>query len=149
MKKTWILVADSARARIFTAEHVSGPLREVKDIAHSEAHLKDQDLVTDRPGRNTGSGGAHHALNDKNDPKRHEAAQFAGRLAEELEHGRVNNRFEQLILVAEPSLLGRVRDHLNEHLKRMISFELDKNLAQLDASKIREHLPEILPSQAV
>jgi len=61
MKKTWILVADSSKARLFTVESASGPLIEVRDFLHPESRMHEQELTTDLPGkhRNDTGVGAH------------------------------------------------------------------------------------------
>lgn len=148
MKKTWILVADSARARIFEASAINDPLEEVRDLSNSEAHLKNRDMDSDKPGRGAG-GDAHHAMDTTSDSKEHEIEAFARYIATELDNARTQNSFGQLIVVAAPSFLGQLREMLSEPLAKMVSYELDKNLSKMDSEEIRQHLPEILPSYSV
>ena len=54
-------------------------------------------------------------------------------------------RFQQLLLVAEPSFLGLLRARLCPQMKKLVCFELASNLAALGATEIRGHLPELLP----
>lgn len=148
MKKTWILVADSAHARIFEAEAINAPLNEIRDFSNAEAHLKNVDLDSDRPGRGAG-GDAHHAMDTTSTTKEHEIENFARYIAHELDNARTHNSFDQLIVVAAPSFLGQIREVISEPLAKMVSYELDKNLSKMDSDEIRQHLPEILPSYAV
>lgn len=148
MKKTWILVADSAHARIFEADAINAPLNEIRDYSNSEAHLKNVDLDSDRPGRGEG-GGSHHAMDTTSDSKEHEIEAFAHYIANELDHARTENSFAQLIVVAAPSFLGQLRQVISDPLAKMVSYELDKNLSKMDSDEIRQHLPEILPSYSV
>lgn len=146
MKLTWILVANNTHARIFTASTPSSPLEEIAGFAHTEGRLHDHDITTDLPGRikSTDSGG--HALEQPTDPKKHQADNFAGQIVQHLEAAHNANKYEQLLLVAEPSFLGLLRNHLPEHIKTHICFELDKNLATYSAADIRKHLPHYLPN---
>lgn len=145
MKSTWILVADSTRARIFTAETPSSLLEEIEDLAHMESRLHDRDITSDLPGKIKSEFGAGHAFEQPTDPKKHETDNFAHRIAQDLEKAHNAKKFEQLLIVAEPSFLGLLRNCLPEQIKKQICFELDKNITMLSAADIRKHLPEFLP----
>ena len=150
MKKTWILVADSSRARIFEAESTIGELREIQALEHPESRLHEVDITADLPGRTqdiTGQG--RHSMEPGTHPKEHEATEFARQISGVLEKGRTDNLFGQLILVAAPSFLGKIRTELKPPLTKTIVHEVSKNLTQMDVEEIRNHLPELLPSQAV
>jgi protein required for attachment to host cells len=146
MKAAWILVANNANARIFTAETPSSPLTELEGFSHSESRFHDRELTTDLPGKIKNAGGiGGHAFEQPTDPKKHEAQVFAHELADTLEAAHNDDKFRQLLLIAEPSFLGLLRDELPDVVKKVVSFELDKNLVKADATEIREHLPEYLP----
>ena len=145
MKLTWILVADSTRARIFTTDTPSSPLEEIEDLSHTEGRLHDREMTSDLPGRIKSSGGGRHALEQPTDPKKHEADSFAHLVAQYLEDAYNVNRFDQLLIVAAPSFLGMLRNHLSEPIKQRVCFELVKDITTLSAADIRQHLPEFLP----
>lgn len=146
MKSTWILVADNSRARIFTAETPSSPLEEIDDLSHSEGRLHDREMTTDLPGKIKSAGAGGHTFEQPTDPKKHEAEVFAHGVANYLEDAHNANKFRQLLIVAEPSFLGLLRNQLSEQIKKSVSFELDKNLTKHSAEDIRQHLPEHLPN---
>ncbi len=147
MKKTWILVADSARARILLAETAKGSLRELEDFSHPEGRLHETEMTTDLPGRSFDRAGqGRHAMEQPTPPDEQEQVRFAKRLAKRLEQGRENEAYRQLILVAAPAFLGQLRKHLSPEVAKLVSYELDKDLARMSAAEIREHLPEYLPS---
>ncbi len=146
MKSTWILVADNSRARIFTAETPSSPLEEIDDLSHSEGRLHDREMTTDLPGKIKSAGAGGHTFEQPTDPKKHEAEVFAHSVANYLEDAHNANKFKQLLIIAEPSFLGLLRNQLPEQIKRLVSFELDKNLTKHSAEDIRQHLPEHLPN---
>lgn len=145
MKSTWILVADNTHVRIFTAKTPSSSLEEVEDLAHSEGRLHDREMTTDLPGRIKSADGSGHAYEQPTDPKKHEADNFAHRVAKHLEAAHNANKFEQLLIIAEPSFLGLLRNQLADHIKQHVCFELDKNITTQTAADIRKHLPEYLP----
>ncbi|MDH5387446.1 MAG: host attachment protein [Gammaproteobacteria bacterium] len=140
-----IVVADSTRARIFTTDSAHSPLLEIETMAHPEGRLHDRDVTSDLPGKDAGAGGSGgHAYEAKTDPKKHELAEFAKRLADHLDDARTANKLSNLLLVAEPAFLGELRAHLSSQTKALIVFELDKNLTHHSPEDIRKHLPKFL-----
>ena len=140
-----IVVADSSRARFFTAASSSSDLIEVETLTNSEARLHDRDITSDLPGKSTGGNGSGgHAYQGKTDPKKHEVSRFAKRIATHLETTRNANKLPKLFLVAEPGFLGELRNHLSSATSEKVVFELDKNLTQQNPKDIRKHLPEFL-----
>lgn len=146
MKLTWILVADSTRARIFTADTPSSPLEEIEDFSHTEGRLHDREITSDLPGKIKSAGAGGHTFEQPTDPKKHEADVFAHRVAQYLEDAHNANRFDQLLIVAGPSFLGLLRNHLPEQIKKLVRFELDKEITMLSTAEIRQHLPQYLPN---
>lgn len=147
MRKTWVIVADNSRARIFTSETPSSPLIEVDSIVHPEARMHDRDITSDLPGRGSGTGGSRHSYETETDAKDYENLGFAKRIAGFLDEARKSDKYKQLIIVAAPSLLGNLRSGLNDQTRRLVSLELDKNLSQLSPAEIRKHMPEFLPNK--
>ena len=77
-------------------------------------------------------------------PKEQDAIRFAREVANHLEQGRVGNRFDRLVVVAEPHFLGLLRKATKPALEQMITLEIDKDLSKATEQEIREHLPERL-----
>ena len=137
MKSTYILVADNVRARIFTADSPSSPLEEIEALAHTEGRLHDREMTSDLPGKIKGEGGVGHAFEQPTDPKKHEADNFAHRIADYLEEAHNERKFEQLLIIAEPSFLGLLRHQLTQKIREVVCFELDKNITTHDIKDIR------------
>jgi len=143
---TWVVVADSSRARIFKVDSALGPLQELAALAHPEGRLHAQELTSDLPGRafDSSGQGARHAMEQNIDPKENEALKFARQIAEYLENAQNESQFARLVLVAAPKFLGHLRQSLSNRVITLISQEIDKNLVQQSAEDIRRHLPERL-----
>lgn len=140
-----IVVADSARARIFTADSAHSPLNEIETMAHPEGRMHEQGMVSDMPGKDSGKGGGgDHAFQEKIEPKEQEMIEFAKRVADYLDDTRKANKLNKLLLVAAPAFLGELRTHLSNETSEKIVFELDKNLAQHSIEDIRQHLSKFL-----
>lgn len=137
MLDTWIVVADSSMARFYLATDKHQPLVEFDNLLHMEGRLREHDELSDRQGS---IAGGHHNFSDPTDLKHHEAEVFARQICAQLETGRVNHHFQQLILVAPPAFLGTLRQTLNPHLSKMVSNSLSKNLLNADPSELSKQL---------
>ncbi len=144
MSKTWVVVADTSRARIFSADTPASELFETETLAHPEARLHQGDLISDRPGRDRNSGIGTHNMGHETDAKDESAIRFATEVCQRLEQARVRSQFNKLYIVAAPSFLGLIRKHQSPALKKTIAGEISKNMAMKDAAEIKKSLPEYL-----
>ena len=143
---SWILVADSAHARIFNAETAKSALSEVESMIHPEAQQHERELTSDLPGRQAGGAAdSHHSVGGKTDAKEHEAVEFAKELCKHLEEAQNAQKFSQLIVVAAPHFLGHLRKEMNSNVAKLITLEIDKDIVKQDADAFRSHLPTYLP----
>ena len=142
MPSLWILCANGARATIYSADSDSEPLLEVASLQHPEARSKEQDLVTDRPGRSFDSFGAgRHAMAYGVGPKATEEIRFAREVVDRLEQGRVGHAFDRLVVVAAPTFLGHLRDSMGAPLAAAVRLEIDKDYTTLRPEELRSRLP--------
>ncbi len=147
MKRTWVLVADSCRARIFSADKSNGPISEIETLAHPEARLHERDITSDVPGHSFSSHGpGRHAMGADTGPKQNGAINFAKRVAGRLDLARHQGNFDQLMIVAAPTFLGMLRNELSQATANSLSLEMNKDLTRMSAEEIRQHLPEYLSS---
>ncbi|MCG6976938.1 MAG: host attachment protein [Acidiferrobacterales bacterium] len=132
MEKTWILVANRGGARLFENTGPGKGMTLLRDIAHSEGHLKDQDFNADKPGRSFDSKGeGRHAMGKSESPKEHEIDRFAKELAHMCDKGRTSNEFTRLILVAEDRLLGLLKNELDHNTAKLVTDTVHKDLAHV------------------
>lgn len=142
MENVWILVADAAHGRMFTTPDAR-MISEVADYAHPESRQHERDLTTDEPGRSFDSGGqGRHAMEPKQAAHDHEADAFAGELADALDKGRNEHRYDHLVLIAPPEFLGRLRGRLSKPTAQSVVAEIDKNLVHLDAQELLPYVKE-------
>jgi protein required for attachment to host cells len=141
MSATWILVADSSRAKLFSVDKALAPLQEIEHFTHPQCRAKNRDLTSDRQGRSSDN---LRTMDYDVDPKRQEAITFAKELSERLRNGRHRGLFRKLYIAAAPSFLGMLRDKLDAQTAQLVAAEVNKDLTQLDAVAIRRHLPERL-----
>ena len=141
---TWVLVADTCRARFFAAEKSASPLMEVQDLTFPEARLHEGDLVSDKNGRGNSPSGNAHGFGGDYGHKEESADRFAVQVCDELEAARSRGAFQKLYVVAAPAFLGLLRKHQSPPLRHLVAGEVDKNLATRDSGAIRKHLPDFL-----
>lgn len=138
---TWILVAESSRAKLFSSTNRAHPPTEIQAFAHPEGRLSERDLVSDNDGFDAGSvGQAHHVMQKKVSARDVEAEKFARELAGHLDDARVHGRFDHLVLMAPPNFLGRLRNCLDKEVTSMVTKEVHKNLVQQSADVIHQYL---------
>ena len=145
MHSTWIVVAESARARIFSVSSIGEKLQEIADLSHPRARLHDRELFSDRPGRSFDSHGqGRHGMEPASSAQENESHTFAVEIADYVDRGRREKKFDTLILVAPPEFLGRLRPELSKSVRGVLIGELDKNLVKADTETLAGHISSIL-----
>jgi len=144
MPNTWIVVADSGSARIFTADSPTGKLVEREDYAHSEARVPERRLVSDRKGQTMNPQGRRHAFSGAVAPEETESRAFAKLLADRLDGARAEGDLEHIVLVAAPEFLGKLRAAMGHETRKRVDAELALNLTTLPADEIHARLLEKL-----
>jgi protein required for attachment to host cells len=143
--RTWILVADGARARFLKN---LGPGKGLEAALDSELqqHLPpNREIVTDKPGRGSGpAGGGRHALAPRTDWHTFEKARFAHEVAGVLDKARAADRFDRLVLVAPPKVLGWLRQELPKATYEKVTGEIAKDLTHAEDADLREQLGEVM-----
>ena len=145
MAMIWVVAADSEYARVLEAPTAKGELTEINTLVCSTARQHEQDLVSDRPGRTFDrAGGGRHSMEPTEHAKRTEAVRFAKQIADHIEKGWSQKKYQRLVLIAPPAFLGHLRASLNNNAAKAVSLEIDKNLVRLEAAELRKHLPEYI-----
>lgn len=144
MISIWIIVADSSRARIFSAGKDQTSMLEIQTLAHPAARLHEGDLVSDKAGREWNRGTISHDMNGESSAKHGEVIRFANQICQALESGHNNGKFNKLYVIAAPGFLGALRKQLPRSIQKLIAAEVSKNLVTHDISDMRKHLPESL-----
>ncbi len=144
-KTTWILVANGTQA--FIARN-TGPGHGIeRDLEHEfeGLNIPSREIMADAPGRSFDSGGqGRHAMERPTDPKRHNQQVFAHEIADYIDKAAEKNKFDGLVVVAAPQMLGELRACLSNASKAKLTGELAKDLTHLPVHKLPDHLGEII-----
>ncbi|RFF26852.1 MULTISPECIES: host attachment protein [unclassified Wenzhouxiangella] len=144
MSDCWVVVADSSRVRLFRKG--SGQALEEFDVMlNPDSRLREQDLVTDGPGRGLNrSRAGRFAMSESESQREHSEKAMAAELAGRLRQARLDGSLDRLHVLAAPHFLGELRNHLDDETRELIRSETDKNVSRLDPAAIRDQLPEYL-----
>jgi len=144
-KKTWVVVADGAHARIFLNEGPGTGLVPALDHDLIGNRLPSHDMGSDRPGVSFSSAGpGRRAMAPHTDPHVHAEHEFIRQVAMAIKQGLNAHTFEQLVLVAPPKALGELRAEIDPQAAKMIKADLNKDLTHLTPHQLAEHLEDIL-----
>lgn len=136
MPITWIMVANASQAKLFSNKGPNKGLELIKEFEHPESREKAADLVSDRIGNYAGSG----SYAQPTSPKEHEAERFAQEIAQELEHGRVNNAYEKLVMVTSAHFMGLLNNRISAQVRNRISESINKDYTHLPVKELSGHL---------
>lgn len=140
MTSTWILVANSATARIFEIQK-DGKLKEINALIHPESRFHGRDLTTDRPGRTHESANVgRHAMEPQTSLKREECIIFAKEISDYLHAAYLQGHFKRLYLAVAPQFLGLLRQAFPEAIAHAVAGEIDKDITHMSSDAIHKHL---------
>ncbi|WP_019140112.1 host attachment protein [Noviherbaspirillum massiliense] len=142
MQTTWIVAADSSRARIFELEGTEHHLREVEDVANPVARGNEQDIEDEPMGRFHGKGEREqdHTAEPSVDPMQREVEIFSKEVSQFLDKARMEHRYDRLRVIAYPKFLGMLRKHLSKEVGELVEDEIPRDISWLDASDIEAYL---------
>jgi protein required for attachment to host cells len=143
---TWICVADGARARFL---HCDGPGRDIEPalnyVLAAPARAHNMAMTVDRPGRTFDSAGQGRHAYDEGDWQEEEKSRFAGKVMAVLDRAAAEHRFDRLVMVAPPVMMGALRKHMAAIGARMEVVEVVKDLTHATPREMMCHLTEVLP----
>lgn len=127
--RTWILVADSAHARLFLSYPGQPGWFELRTFEHPAGRAKGPELLDSPP-----------AMEPGKLPKDFAAEVFARELAKYLDLESAKNSFERLVLVAPPKFLGMLRENLSKQADAKLAEAVNKDLVGLRKQELEERL---------
>lgn len=143
MTITWILIANSSKACLFESSYAklfngSAELKLVEEFTHPESRLKNQELLSDRPGTKERGYNRTATLNERSEPKELEAGEFARELVTKLEEGRLQHIYDKLIMVAPPRFQGLLNKCMEHHpqVLQKITKTIEKDYTKIKSNDL-------------
>jgi len=141
MNTTWILVANQVEARIYSSKRLPGNLILLDTLTHEEGAVHTRDLISDAPGRAYDSSGlGRHSMEPVTGVKEEGRRKFVKEMVDLLESARQKDRFDQLVFLAAPAVLGVIRKTLSDGLARIVVKEIPKDVIGQGMDKIQDQL---------
>jgi len=141
-KSYWVLVADSGQARILSYQPGGQGLEQLEVLESPARHDRSRDLTSDTFGRTySARGPAKHSLKSRTDAHDHMEQEFVRSLAAKLSLAARGGDYDELILIADPRTLGRLRGFVSDVEASRVSHQLNVNLtsSSLDDLERRIH----------
>lgn len=136
----WVVVADGEKA-LFLYNEGDGlypNLKVFREFEHENPPSREQGA--DRAGRYADASKLHRSAVENTDWHSIEKERFAREIADRLYRFAHAGRFEELILVAPPQVLGEMRKELHPEVTGRIVAEMPKDLTKHPVDKIEELL---------
>jgi protein required for attachment to host cells len=144
-KRTWVLIADARRARVFETRGKGSGLTPVQGMALDAELLPSHELGTDRPGRTFESvGSTRHALEDTADLHREQKRKFAQLIARAVHERHAAKSFDRLVVVAPAVTMGDLRTALPDDVKAITTAELVADLTKTPVAELPAHLASVV-----
>jgi protein required for attachment to host cells len=141
--KTWIFVADGARARTLVNTGPGTGLAMLGEEVHSASSLPTHEIGTERPGRvYDRKGGGRHSITPRVDWHVFEKTQFAKEGAAILNKAALEKAFDRLVLVAPAKTLGDLRAMLNDQASEKVTAEVARDYTKLSLQELEGHLED-------
>jgi protein required for attachment to host cells len=137
---TWILLADSASARLYASGARLAGWTLVRELAHPESRMRTSEILSDKPGRVRQSTGSRSAMEPPTPRKKVEAEHFAREVARMLEEGVASGAYDRIVLVTPPAFLGVLREKLAPRVQERVARIVEKDYLHLDAATLQKRL---------
>ena len=151
MAKTYVLIADSSRARLFQQAAQDYALLETFD--HQASRVRNRDLVADtngrkasgpsmsgtNGGRSVSHGVARPGVAPDLEPKEVEAEKFAHKLATMLADT-LRDQEDRLVLAAPPHFLGLLKKTLSASVVKRVELTVDKDLTKVEGRELDDRM---------
>jgi len=139
MSKTWVVVAESSRAKIFEVESTESKntLKELKGFTHSTSRNHKSQLT----GSQQKEGRQSRLTSTDNTHGDNDRTVFARSLSQHLNSARNKGEFKKLILMSPPKFLGDLRKNLGHETNKFVVSAIDKNLVRHNVKDIQAHIP--------
>lgn len=138
----WVLITNTNECKIYNYTKKPHELSLVKAIQHPENKLKDQDLVSDKPGHYEAGSHSRGAYTAPSDPKENKIDEFAREICLILNDGRVHQKYKNLIIIAPDKMHGHLSHHLDKNVANLIIKQVNKDLIFLKEKELLDYLVE-------
>lgn len=138
---TWVVLANARVAYVFA--HM-GPGNGLTAVGDQSRHAPDIPMPRDKAGVGHSIGGPGVSAVAQKSPKELADNRFAKVIVDGLSDACRRNRFDRLVLIAGPHMMGLLRANLNAPLSDVLIGEIPKDLSSQPIGDIETHLGELI-----
>lgn len=144
-----IVAADTTTAKFYTTSSLklTKPFILIKELNHPEGFKKNQELTSDKSGHYQTDHASRGSYEKEHSIKQIENDRFAKKIAEFLEKLRNSNQIHQLVVVAAPHFLGRLKKHFSLPVLQLIAIEVHKDYLHLTDAELQKKLHKKISSE--
>lgn len=136
MNRTWTLIANAGHARLLQQE-AAGQLQLLQTLEHPASRVSTTELGDDKAGRElSGRGFGGAAYEPRLDAHRKEHQRFAQQLAQLLEEGAQQQRYDVLHVFASSPFLGELKHLLGPAAQRLLAGTHDVDLTAVGLAEL-------------
>ena len=148
MNKTWILVANSHRARCFERHAVDHALTELADFVYPKYQPSNDPSAGDLTGAaGKGHGRTGHAgtqFEPKTEDQAKERARFARNLADYINEGVTGQRCNGIVLIASSPMLGELKPLLSSAAGKALRTCIASDLTHYQGPELKQRIDHAL-----
>lgn len=144
-KKTWLLVADSAKVKIYEWSAENRNIHEVINLVDEDARKPDRNLKADRPGHGHREGvDSRYAIEEKVSYKKQASELFLKAAASQLCGDDIMSKFDKLVIIAQHDVYKTLMAHLSSQAKDKVILHHPKDLANMPMQDVGHYYIEKL-----
>lgn len=143
--RTWIVIADGAKAKIVQYNGPNGPLETIPNATFEQPNRPSRDIASDDRGRAVSGIGVNEtrgAMEFTTDPHQYEEFRFVSKVSQFLDDHITD--YDHLIVAAAPRALGTLRKKISKKVAGKVYAQLDKDLTNVPMMNVRRHLQEVV-----
>lgn len=138
---TWVVLANARFAKVVAHR---GPGKGLAPVRGQTWNSPEANAPKDKAGVGHSIAGPGMAAVEQTDPQDISDARFAKTVIDQVAKAHVEKRFDRLILIAGPRILGLLREILDTSLRAVLLGEMPKELSNQPLSAVEIHLGELI-----
>ena len=135
-----VLVSDGRRARFLRNRGTPVRPELIMELSLADENPPTREQGADQPGRSHSPDGLSRSAMEETDWHRQAEERFAARIADTLYDMEHAHRFQELVVVAPPRMLGELRARLRTEVADTVIAEVAKDLSALPAPELGKML---------
>ena len=148
MTRTWVLIADSHRARVFERQASQHALIELADFVYPSTHAmgngQDKPIDGDRSKGHGRTGHAGTQFEPQTDLPTKDRRVFSQLLAAHLNDGVASQQCNALVLIAPGPMLGELRPRLSVSAGHALRHTVVSDMTHFEGQELEERVDKVL-----